>query len=1013
MINKEIALVAQIVLKTNTYYVCDRDYVMLDGITYDNVILSWSDLSYFGNIGNGESQIGDIKVVLNNGEILHSGGYKFSAIDVWNNYTMTIKRWKYGIHMRFIDCDNYTKGIIKDFQISDDKISFTVDTQNTKDSTLIPRIIGEDQTSLSDTESKSLFRIKSHHPDQICPYDYSIFDIGEYVKCTSYEGYIQYNVIKEKTMWGAICWITLQDELSPYWKWSNIPINTIEKAFRHIPKNFVNKIIPMQIGDLSDSSNGVFGKTFTINEKIGEQAIVLDYYQLYDLSNIGVWENLSREYYVADSTTKLDQITTREEYYINSLFKNMIEFVSDTTTTLTDTLLLNDEYIMVADYTLFNWIDEEDTILDNEISTNIIRIDNEIFQLIEKPTTNKVWVERGFNNTVIAEHNSGSKIYQCSNYATKNSLFMTHRFNGRIITNQFYERGYENAYKTLGYWPGHSPPYAYPLNEFPIISGKWSNLINIPNNDPVHLRITNNQFEGDNNFYSDYMNFDVFFNKIEAVYDVVNYYIALKCWVARNFTDGLPGGTPITDGSGIPHDNYNWYLFGLFKQRLDRDAHPMDDVAGSTNYGKIYIDTRFLPIIYINYGTTGGHPDQYFLGYTLDYWNEIYRTKFDSNQYVNTCLSYADEQKTLSIINDKWKFSFSSANHLTHVTVYPSMYRCFIDELKIYNIGLWVDFIVDFTKQVIISPLKGRKITTNVNTIVGGVTVVGELCENIVEVLAHLLTEELKYTTSDFTSNWPIVELYYIDCIKFDVDSPSIPIPKTAFSYGIEDEQKNGWEFCSWLASHFNLQIIKDCDGKIDIINLHEIYKNTPVGYEIKIEDIIFQPESGVKEITIMQTGTDLIYNDIIVKWKRNNSTNEYQEVYKLPDTYVLEKSSITLSQAREDYYNGNKRTLIIESPFIYTKVDAQRLAEWKANDQAEVHFYVDFNLDFDHYSDNNSLTVQYKPGDMIYLTGEHGGIIFDIFKKFYIQNIILIDSGRKIKIQAKSIDSVASWSLS
>ena len=71
------------------------------------------------------------------------------------------------------------------------------------------------------------------------------------------------------------------------------------------------------------------------------------------------------------------------------------------------------------------------------------------------------------------------------------------------------------------------------------------------------------------------------------------------------------------------------------------------------------------------------------------------------------------------------------------------------------------------------------------------------------------------------------------------------------------------------------------------------------------------------------------------------------------------------------------------------------------------MHFFIDFFIDFLHYSDVNSLSSQYKVGDVIYLTGSHAGMNFDIEKKYYIQNIIFTDSGREVNIQAKSLDSV------
>ena len=237
-------------------------------------------------------------------------------------------------------------------------------------------------------------------------------------------------------------------------------------------------------------------------------------------------------------------------------------------------------------------------------------------------------------------------------------------------------------------------------------------------------------------------------------------------------------------------------------------------------------------------------------------------------------------------------------------------------------------------------------------------------------------------------------------------------LPKVSFSYGVDDKRIKGWDFCSMLASHYNLQIFKDYEGKIEIVNLHEIYNNTPGGNEIKIEDIRFLKDNGNRKITVHQTGTDLLYNDIIVNYKRNNSTDKYQDTYVLPETYTLTKSGITITAARTAYFNGEKRTLTIDSPFIYNTIDAQRLAEWKADDQAEVHFYVSCFIDFDHYTDINSLSAQYKIGDIIYLSGDHAGIAFDSDRKFYIQNVIIPDA-TEINLQCKSVDPISEFSTS
>ena len=153
--------------------------------------------------------------------------------------------------------------------------------------------------------------------------------------------------------------------------------------------------------------------------------------------------------------------------------------------------------------------------------------------------------------------------------------------------------------------------------------------------------------------------------------------------------------------------------------------------------------------------------------------------------------------------------------------------------------------------------------------------------------------------------------------------------------------------------------------------------------------------------MVMKQTGTDLIYNDIIVKYARNNSTGEYQKEYHLPDTYILENDMVTpinLSDARNRYYNGKKRTKIIESPFIYTEAEAQRKAEWEANNHACVNLWIEVGLDY-----NNTDRI----GDVKYFTGKYNGVELSSEHKFFIQNMYPADEGRELALHCKSIQGV------
>lgn len=236
---------------------------------------------------------------------------------------------------------------------------------------------------------------------------------------------------------------------------------------------------------------------------------------------------------------------------------------------------------------------------------------------------------------------------------------------------------------------------------------------------------------------------------------------------------------------------------------------------------------------------------------------------------------------------------------------------------------------------------------------------------------------------------------------------------KCAFSYGVEDDRVKGFKFVTDIANHYNYMINKDYEGKLDLVNADWIFTETPIGNEIKIEDILFLNDSGERRIDMYQTGNDMIYNDFIIKYNRNNSTDDFQSVYVLSGSYILVKSGIRLDQARINYYQGFKRTMEIESVFIYDEEHAQSLAEHKANMYAETHLLIELFIDYDHYIEVNSLTNQYKLGDIIYLTGNDSGIAYDSNRKFYIKNVIISDSGRELNLHLFSVDPVTKFSTS
>ena len=992
-------LVAQIQLQTNTYYVTDRDGgVLLDGIIYENVVIEWGDVPHVGNLGNGEYEVGSMTMILVNGEQYEGAGYRFDPTDVWNNSTVVVKRYINGTHFRFIDCIPYGKGIIKNYSIDQDKLSFTVEESDPRDDILLPGILCTDQGSLSDAEAQTTFKSWGNQ-DLIEPTDIGIFSIGELVKLTAPNGNGEYARIKGKPTNGSVNFLQFWENLSYHTSYSPSGYtNTVEKAFRYLPKTFVDKTVPMQYGDLTNTADGIFAKLVTVNEQIGQEAIIADHLSVKEFNNLGAWENGLKKYFQAQAinvTIEGDQA----EYEIDG---NTAKFRVDSTTTLSADILDTFEgvsVIQVADYTKIMYVNEDDigTSVNQElISTNIIAINDELMVVMGKPTSNQVYVERGFNNTPIGIHYAGDKIFQSAKYSSRNLLIFTERFMAKMVTNLTYRRvttyGGISEYDKNGHLITHFSQ-AYDIDTDG--QGKISNIKDdsVKNYTKSYIKMV---ATGDQS--SEYwLLFDIVFPKIETDFDTIGWYPATKFTLSVDSNFAASG----------PLDNVR-VNFALIDPNIPSEANGANTITADQFW--------FGRAIISSIGTETSNKDYYT---SLDRSLDGFYLGLTGLLGSSNSLNYNSPLATISLsnlkdLNKKWKMLIVS--RLGSVSNGDTG----ICEAIIYNVGFWVDFFIDFTEKVIMGSTKGRIVDYDIIDIIGGASpdVFGDLIENPVDVVAHILALELKYSTrgpngnstTEFTNNWETVHKYIEDSGNYEVSSPASPTPECAMSYGVDDERKKGWEFASWVASHFNLQITKTYDGLIDIVNLHQIYNNTPTGYEIKIEDILFLSQSGNARITINQTGTDLIYNDFVVKYKRNNSTGDYQETYILPDSYILVKSGSTLATARYTYYGGEKRTLTIESPFIYNEQEAQRLAEWKADDQAETHFWVDLYLDFMHYSEVNGLSNQYKVGDIIYLNGSYAGVDFVLARKFYIQNIIFSDSGREIELQAKSVDPVTTF---
>ena len=1042
MIQEKSNLVAKIELNTNTYYVTDRiGGILLDGNTYEDLVISWSDVSFFGNIGTDDNQVSTTQeITLNNGEEYSGSGYKFSPTDNWNNSTITVKKWIDGVHNLFADCIPFFKGLIKNFNIENDKIKFSVDIKNNKDDILLPLVLCEDQSGL--TVYRAIARKTSEKNLVIDDTEqYNLFQIGEFVRLLGFNGKMEYNIIESKYIDGTNKHIGFKFYYN-YGDFSTNNDNYIEKPFYSISTNYINKTIPIQIGDLTDTTNGVFGKVLPICDDIGKQAFVLENNPLHTIASVGIWEDGLRRYFTAKSgeiiTKNINVDNTVDPYDISqtafedleerSLLEgeinitsntivgnsqkiiNFVSFKIDADATLTDDMSAVDETtkMYISDISNIEWIRDDSNDYKNKkaesISVNLLAVDNELMLMIGQPVDGAdpyVIVERGYNDTEITTHTIGALIYQTNKYSSRNNLIFTEKFYADSITGQYYELSGVECEATDR-----------------IVSGAWKNVTDSDDNNYIEFNMLSTTM----------INFNVIFKKITTDFTVLDAYIMLDMEIHQF---GIIRKTDVNDpriylSFSDPDSNtiYNSNLKDLNEYTISefsRIGTWCMTYVGTTNdefkdrvlYTKIYnvdtldrkasVEKAIAPFLKTWYPVLFKPQISSKIPYLIIM--DVPPGNIDTDFYVLSMGKQVFMTK-LTDLNKKIKFGL----HSTWMTENPISEDHYINA-RLYTIGFWVDMLIDYTQSTVVSSLKGRMYDENdlyyaVSLIP---TVVDELIENPVSVIANILIRDLNYSVDDFTS-WDNTIEYVEDSTKYESESPAAAIPKVAFSYGIDDDRKKGWEFCQWLASHYNLQIFKNYNNEIDIINLHEIYTNTPVGYEINIDDILFLADSGNKRSNLYQTGTDLIYNDIIIQYKRNNYNNSYQATYKLPDTYELKKSAIKLNTARDIYYGGKKITLTIQSPFIYNETDAKRLAEITADGQAEIHFYREFVLDFRHYYDYNSLTEQYKPGDIIYFIGSDCGIDFTSGRKFYIQDIIFQDSGREILIKAKSVDPISEF---
>ena len=777
-------------------------------------------------------------------------------------------------------------------------------------------------------------------------------------------------------------------------------VGALGHANTDIPSRSVGARIPMQFGDLTDTAAGTFGKALLITNRIGQQQFRLDCYPLHEFNSIGMWENGLRRYFTGRHRELVDG-KWHGEYMIGNSGNYIVNMKIDTAATVADTIGETDgiNTITVSNYTKIMWNDEDTTnnCVPGVIGANILGIDNELMLIVSKPESNLIEVERGYNGTTVTAHSVGTPVYSCATHSSKNMLTFRERF--RAITLQ-------NIYTA-------SINHASVRTRIParllVSGGAFRNVVD--GNPDTYLKLGFVYTPPGMLRYYWIMNFDVSFGKVEDSFSVYHVY------------------------SGVKATAYCEQITAIPPQPDEINLHML-----ATAFGLFFINDFDVSYDTLQ-GPAGGHDDN-FLNFvtartlvssdtlSVDQTNEV---KLDNlNQPIG--FGYSLPRGYIQDVTKEYNYASTDDFGITDLTNLNKRFKVhlhfgfdpygtvvqgaqYATELYVYEIGLWLDMFADFTKRRTVCSCIGRKPPMGLYTSVFGVGAgaLPEYMTNPVDAIGAVLYNDLAVQSTSFDAeSWRSARSYY-ENFPISIESN----PTIALSYGI-DETMPGWDWLQWLARQFNLSLIRRYDGAVRILNLHKLqntdetygYESLP-SYVIPMDTILFV--TGARCIQVEQTGTDLLKNNIEIRYRRNNSTDEWQAVYPdaddVPDEYVLPESGITLSTARTKYYEGKKTELLqIDAAAIYNKTDARRLWEWNINDKSEIFFVVTAKLPTEHYSIINEKTEQYEVGDIVHFDGRYAGVVFNSSHRFVIRKTQFTDNAREIEIVARSIQPISEF---
>ena len=127
----------------NLIYLTDWPSLSLDGVVYDNSVINWGSVGYYTDTLEGKFQIGSFDITISNGQLMQGESFYYNVTEIWNNAKCEIRLYTVG-NVIWEQNDYILTGKIKNFNINNDLLSFTVEQIDERDDILLPGIVCED-----------------------------------------------------------------------------------------------------------------------------------------------------------------------------------------------------------------------------------------------------------------------------------------------------------------------------------------------------------------------------------------------------------------------------------------------------------------------------------------------------------------------------------------------------------------------------------------------------------------------------------------------------------------------------------------------------------------------------------------------------------------------------------------------------------------------------------------------------------------------------------------------------